>query len=684
MIYLLPKYTLRNFLQLSAQKKHLIAVEASKKTEENIYTDALSGIQKSIQTEKKGVPSVAIFQLLKLVETAVHLGEANELDWLLINQISEVTRELRSCVPLNDKHAWLGALECAAIAINNNDYRPKLNYGSREALVAGQLLGLKNEGIKYNLNLQSGYLPDNELSKLCSKIEKKIITVGGEQSANLLLHLLQRSGRVLDGSLMHARVTSSWQSKQRVGTPWHFIYSLCLKHIDKPQKSKNIEQDLEKMERMAMGMAASFDIETHSSFEHTSIDVHSSLYIIQETLVYDELWAFPQWQPHAAMFLITNWIDALVKEKIALPIYSQEVWTEVAGKIYFLSQNTSLTRFHPWQFYSENISYDQAEEIANWLSLNIRERNRKYLTPRDTKERKSTFHPLIEMKDGLCLQPRSIAVRAFCERLYTLIREGKDKSLENKMGKAFERLAISVLEKFGCNVSFKNAKYKFSKHDTLEIDMVVETEERIFLIECKKKALKASSRTGIFISQLEDLNGSFLKMLDQLSKHEKTLRERGEIKFKDGRTLALNGRKIEKIALSMFDHGSIQDRFLLQNLFLAIMQGKFIATKTANEKIVCQANTLVSSIRSSLEVIHSLQHDYNNDFWREYIMSTWWLSIDQLYYMCHRKNDLWEGMKKVRHATRGSRDFVYELMAADKMSNELLEQVGKMNSVIIG
>ena len=337
MIYLLPKNALQDYLELSSQKKHLIASVALARSNESAYEQANSGIQNDLQRETIDWPCIAVFQLLQQVEIAVHLGEADEYDWLLLNQVREVTRNFKFCASLKEKGAWLSALNHAAQAINNAHYRHSLNYADREALVARELSGLEGEKIKYDLNMQGGYLPQKDFKKLCLKIEKKIISVGGEQSANLLLNLAQRSGRVLDESLLHARVTTSWQGKQRVGTPWHYIYSLCLKHLDKPPKSKNVKQDLEKMENLAMAMAASLNIESHSAYEHISVDVHSSLYVLQETLLYDELWAFPQWQPSAAKYLVKKWIDALLKEGVILPHYSQTIWDEIVDKIYTIS-----------------------------------------------------------------------------------------------------------------------------------------------------------------------------------------------------------------------------------------------------------------------------------------------------------------------------------------------------------
>ena len=98
------------------------------------------------------------------------------------------------------------------------------------------------------------------------------------------------------------------------------------------------------------------------------------------------------------------------------------------------------------------------------------------------------------------------------------------------------------------------------KGEVGEADIVLETEERIFLIECKKKPLTTAARGGSTLAALRDLDGSFFKLVQQLSGHEARLRGQGAITFASGTKVELRGRQVEKIGVGLFDHGSLQDR----------------------------------------------------------------------------------------------------------------------------
>jgi hypothetical protein len=84
----------------------------------------------------------------------------------------------------------------------------------------------------------------------------------------------------------------------------------------------------------------------------------------------------------------------------------------------------------------------------------------------------------------------------------------------------------------------------------LDMDIVGETKDRIFIFECKKKVLTNASRRGETVSSLRDLNDSFLKFTMQLARHESALRTQETITFRDGKNLSLSGRKIEKFGIS--------------------------------------------------------------------------------------------------------------------------------------
>jgi hypothetical protein len=114
------------------------------------------------------------------------------------------------------------------------------------------------------------------------------------------------------------------------------------------------------------------------------------------------------------------------------------------------------------------------------------------------------------------------------------MREGGDVEIHKKMGKALERVTVKVLAEFGLHPTIFNGEYAGKwKGGPPEVDIALETDERIFLIECTKKPLTTAARGGSTISALQDLDGSFLKLLQQLARHEAELRTKGAISFAD-------------------------------------------------------------------------------------------------------------------------------------------------------
>ena len=100
-----------------------------------------------------------------------------------------------------------------------------------------------------------------------------------------------------------------------------------------------------------------------------------------------------------------------------------------------------------------------------------------------------------------------------------------------------------------------------------ECDLVIETPETVIFSEVKKKALTRRAKAGSDADLLLDLAGSLLAAQAQAGWHEVRLRRHEHLDLKrEGMTrrLALNGRQVERVAVSLFDFGSFQDRILLK------------------------------------------------------------------------------------------------------------------------
>ncbi|KPH79879.1 hypothetical protein AE618_14995 [Bosea vaviloviae] len=256
------------------------------------------------------------------------------------------------------------------------------------------------------------------------------------------------------------------------------------------------------------------------------------------------------------------------------------------------------------------------------------------------------------------------------------MRAAGDVDIENKMGSALERLTISLLEQFGIRPSIINGRYTgYPKDQGPEVDLAIETVDRILLIECTKKPLTNDARRGATLSALRDIEGSFLKLVQQLAGHEAELRTKGEIRFVGGEVLELKGRAIEKIGISLFDHGSLQNRdFTIA--FIEAMAGAQISIDVPEGQDVAKAfNKRLYKLDKNLKLITESPGAADRELFN-FAMSTWWLSIDQLHYLLKKGNgDLWGSLNDVRHLTTRSGDLVYELkrsLTLNEVGNAML------------
>ena len=103
-------------------------------------------------------------------------------------------------------------------------------------------------------------------------------------------------------------------------------------------------------------------------------------------------------------------------------------------------------------------------------------------------------------------------------------------------------------------------------------------DEIVILIEVKKKPLTRRARAGSDLSLVLDLAQSLLEAQEQAGNHEMRLLREGYLDLNEnGETyrVQLNGRSIERIALSFTDFGSFHDRLFLEKFLNAIIRLKF-------------------------------------------------------------------------------------------------------------
>jgi hypothetical protein len=641
-----------------------------------------------VGTAKDGVPADFIFRLLMIAEAATILGRLHPDQLLALRELRELVRNHKYITPLSETSDWTQALAQLVPYLSGRSFRNSGAGSSRQELLSEALRALSRKGFSYRIDGHGAALTEPSYNKVCALIEKKIKRVGGFVTANAMLNFMEKSGRIKDGTLLHARTPSQLGGGSQSGTPWHFIYSLALKHLDVTPKARNPQPILQEMERLAVSLAASLDVEPHSSYENLSVSPQSVTGFLYETVIYDELFAIPQWQPLASTKLVELWLDALEAQGCNFPIGTIQDWKLTWKKVNRLAVRGAIANRSISEL-AHNSGFDtDPKQLLRAISSPSVGVNRKYKTPHDTQYRTAGNYPVLSMKNNrFAIQPKAVVGRAFCESLYSAMRKAKVKDLENKMGQALEYLTGKVFKSAGMEPGIVGGEYNnVVMRKDLEVDLIIETEDRIFLVECTKKPLTNRARGGHTLDGLRDLGASFVKLTQQLAQHEAHLRKVGSITFENQRSLHLNGRSVEKIGISLFDHGSLQNRDMTQNFVKALVNAQMHSDKSDAQKTLKTFNRRLLAINAAISEIISHQPDGEATGLSRFAMSTWWLSIDQLQYLALQPEGIWGSMARIRHMTAKSGDIVYELHRSSKLNDlsaTLFDNARKMDNLVL-
>lgn len=122
----------------------------------------------------------------------------------------------------------------------------------------------------------------------------------------------------------------------------------------------------------------------------------------------------------------------------------------------------------------------------------------------------------------------------------------------------------------------------------------------------KKKVLTRRARAGSDAQVILDLAGSLLAAQAQAGWHEVRLRRHGRLNLeRNGATtrLELNGREVERLAVSLHDFGSFQDRVLLKQFMEASMNATFTPAEASLGTKFDEINEALAEIREQVAAL---------------------------------------------------------------------------------
>ena len=636
-----------------------------------------STIRQALAREATGFLIEAAFAIRDPLQIAALLGRAPTDAYGVIRRICDSFRpddKVRFIAPFSEDEAWNGAILAARRIKRLSNYDV---YGtgqfSRATAVAGACLRLRERGHEIGITSFGPFLDQNTFTAVCGEIDELVRRVGGRAVIDRILFWYRTTKRLYHGSLLSGRRVEGAMSNVRLPSePLHYLYNLAWKHFAIAPTSRDPEGDYKALAELARDLAAALDTEAYSLYDGMSLSLADLQGSLADKILYDELFAFQQWQPTVAPAVFSGWLRHMQFVGCPFPIGSVEEWTEFGTRLMARAEVANLAFVSPLELATATLPAVRSAAFFEACRIQVKKLNKGYTTPLDTSRRNAPYFPIYEISEGLCvLPPRAILGRALFERVFTLLREAHVKDVENLMGKALELLTVDAIALTEGRITAEGRKYKRQGQkkgeSPPEIDVAKETDARIFLFECKNKALTNVSRGGNALSALFDFAKAFFHPLIQANGHEIQLRS-GGIEFLDGGGIDLAERAVDRIAVSMTDHGSMQDRTFLRAVFNSLWGVRLVAPDPALRAQVDEFNDkYLARIRQGIEKICELSGGPKDRFVRMYLHDCCWLSIDQLFYLCQRSPDLRKALSPLRSMTFGTGDMMTELAAFDRM-----------------
>jgi hypothetical protein len=505
--------------------------------------------------------------------------------------------------PIMDSAKWSNAIAIATQSVRQSPAIYKYVYGElrkempREYDVACAVKTLVGYRCKYEciggkLRITHG------LEQVVNELEKMIDRFGCAEWIEFLFHDLEAKGFFSQRyERFHIYRTANWQlDDQNAQVPYGYLFHLTIKnlHVKRP---KHLSQPApEAILNLAKTIVqGSYDVQPYFGMEYM---VKKGMYFLdmcQEAVIWDSILAIPQARPFTALELNRGLLECVSDTDFMLAMgVTRDLFFQVCKEIY----NTNPDKKTAVEIYASKITAQIGKEfksqILSVLQLLSHQAgfNHSYYLPIDVEQNSYPFKPLIQVGETKFILPsRSAGAPAFFEAMAAALRKTVNQ-FDNKIGLEIEKYLMKRLKLKGLAVY--SGKYNAGKIEG-ECDLLVETNNGIVLIECKKKSLTRKSKAGTQLNLALDLADSLISASIQNCRTELILREQGRLALTDwqGNThlVQLRGREICSISLTLLDYGSLHDPTIMRKILEALVDYS-VSAKDADSNITTRFEEL--------------------------------------------------------------------------------------------
>ena len=560
----------------------------------------------------------------------------------------------------------------AYLSISNHiidDYH--LDCYKEKKLISNSIIYLNKCG--YNINIEAGkiVISDESEKRLLSAISYRFNKIG-YHSICLTLECISQHYNY-DSKRYFFRPEPSHVQEYSADIPWGYLFNVSLANLHNVKKIKRPDKLFLECIELSKHYFCIKNLQTFNKFSDINHRHDTILPAIQKHILYDQYFSIDQ----IKLEHIIDMIEGMFTSSLIGPLsLNLKVYIDILKWVSYKAKHNEPLVFSVDDFFHAlNYKYllKDIEDAFLFMSFQINEVNASYLKPDDISKRNYFEKPFLKV-DSKCVYVNPIICNyGFYNCLLELCkRNGADGNL---IGKIAEEMVEKMFERSGVKFH-SNKEYKVPKIVSKELciqsqkrecDFIIETDDTIIIIELKRKTLTSDARAGDTLKSIIDLSQSFLHALAQTGCHEYMLRRNGKIDFYDGSIIELSGRKVERVALSLFGFFGIQDGAFIHQILNSLINAKIDSGNVEEDKKINKNLTELHN-QYRTDIFANLYCGGGNPFF-----NCRFFSVPQLIEMLSNttNNNQFElELNRTRHLTTGCKDWFKEYQYFRKLKTQ--------------
>lgn len=514
-----------------------------------------------------------------------------------INHLESYSNSLEAWILARD---YLEAYLCITNHAQNKDYY--LTLYKEKNLISKSIIFLNKKGFKTKIILGKIVIDEDSERKLLQALDYRLKKLGNYSIYLTINYISQYYDN--DAKRYFLRPELGVSSDYRADIPWGYLFNVSLANLHSVKKIRKPEKMYLECAELSKHYFSIRNLQKLNIFSDINHRHDTILPAIQKHILYDQHFSIDQIKSDHMINIIDGmFTSSLLKSKNI----NLETYIDVIKLVSYKAKHNEPLVFSTNEIFNIlNRKYleKDIEEAILFMSFQANEVNSSYLKPDEIFKRNYFQKPFVKIDDRYLYINPIICNYGFYNSLLELCRNSGVNG--NLLGKITEELVEKLFKKSG--VTFhSNKEYKVPKavskklciqSEKRECDFIIETDDTVIIIELKRKTLTSDARAGDTLRSMVDLSQSLLHALAQTGCHEYMLRHNGKIEFDDGSIIKLSGRKIERVALSLFGFFGIQDGAFTHQILASLINTKINSGNIEDDKKI---NNNLSEIRNQYQ-----------------------------------------------------------------------------------